>query len=104
MLGCRPVFGDRPLYSTCQVSPEVSKKKEGVCFEKQNAHMNGGYVFQMNSLHMTVYMKADHYTYLWHKIPSTLNKEAYFSRRNIHGYKEHSKFTDEISLSDFCLE
>ncbi len=31
--------------------------------------MNGGYVFQMNTLHITVYMKTDHYSYLWHKIP-----------------------------------
>jgi hypothetical protein len=74
------------------------KKKEGVCFEKQNVHMNGGYVFQMNTLHITIYMKT--ITPICGtrspscKIPSTLNKEAYFSRRNIDGYKVPSKFTD----------
>jgi hypothetical protein len=31
-----------------------------VCFEKQNVHMNGGYVFQMNTLHITIYMKPLH--------------------------------------------
>ncbi len=48
---------------------QKQNKKGG--FEKQNVHMNGGYVFQMNTLHITVYMKTDHYTYLWHKIPFT---------------------------------
>jgi len=47
---------------------QKKEKMEGVCIEKQNFHVNGGYVFQMNTLHITVYMKTDHYTYLWHKI------------------------------------
>jgi hypothetical protein len=95
------LFSHDILEGTCQVSPEVSKKdkKEGVCLEKQNVHMNGGYVFQMNTLHITVSKKTDHYTYLWHKIPfmqGPFHSEqgGILSRRNIHGHKVPSKFTD----------
>jgi hypothetical protein len=63
------LFSHDTLEGTCRVSPEVFKrKKEGVCFEKQNVHMTGGYVFQMDTLHITVYMKTDHHNYMWHKI------------------------------------